>query len=359
MNGYTLGEILSKFNITDPVLPYGDGHINDTYVTNTEKRYVLQRINTHVFAHPEQVMENIARVTAHLREKIIASGGDPARETLTLIKTVDGQNFYRTASGDCFRMYLFIEGAKTYQTIENPMHFYHGAKAFGRFQKLLADFPAHLLYETIPKFHDTRDRFSQLELAANADRMGRKKDVLRELRFIDARKADTGVIVDAISDGSVPVRVTHNDTKFNNVMIDETTGEGVCVIDLDTVMCGSLLYDYGDSLRFGATPAAEDEKDLSKVYCDLNLFEHFTRGYLEELRGVLTPREIELLPFSAKLMTLECGMRFLTDYLNGDTYFKIHYPGQNLDRARTQLALVADMEKKAGEMAQIVAKYFK
>lgn len=358
MAEYNLKEIIGKFNVTDGATPYGKGHINDTYLSNAcEPRYILQRINNNVFKRPQDVMENIVHVTEHLRKKIEAEGGDPKRETLNLVKTYEGESYYVTSKGDYFRMYEFIEGAQTYEIVEEPIHFYNAAKAFAKFQQRLADFPADKLHETIPSFHDTTVRFKQLKDAIANDKAGRLKDVQAEVEFALAREKDVSVIVDAIKAGTVPLRVTHNDTKYNNIMIDDITGEGICVIDLDTVMPGSLLYDYGDSLRFGTNPADEDEKDLSKVYCDLNLFEMFTKGYMEELKDVMTPREKELMPFAAKLMTYECGIRFLADYLNGDTYFKVKRPEHNLDRCRTQFKLVKDMEEKEDLMKEIVKKY--
>ena len=275
------------------------------------------------------------------------------------VKTKDGEAFFKTEEGDCFRMYRFIENSVGYDKVENPTQFYNAAKAFGKFQKLLSDYPADKLYDTIPRFHDTEKRFADFEEAVANDVAGRKASVMSEIEFALARKADASVVLDAIRAGSVPLRVTHNDTKLNNVLLDATTGEGVCVIDLDTVMPGSLLYDFGDALRFGASSGAEDETDLDKIYFDLELFEAFTKGFLEEAGDDLTPAEIELLPFSAKLLTYECGMRFLGDYLNGDTYFKIHREHHNLDRARTQFKLVADMETKFDAMREIVKKYVK
>ena len=358
MADYNLKEIIGKFDVTDGATPYGKGHINDTYLSNAhDPRFILQRINNNVFKRPQDVMENIVRVTAKLKKKIIEEGGDPKRETLNLVKTYEGEPYYVTPKGDYFRMYEFIEGAQTYEIVEEPIHFYNAAKAFAKFQQRLADFPAEKLHETIPSFHDTTVRFQQLKDAIKNDVAGRLKDVQEEVEFALAREKDVSVIVDAIADGSVPLRVTHNDTKYNNIMIDDETGLGICVIDLDTVMPGSLLYDYGDSLRFGTNPADEDEKDLSKVYCDLNLFEMFTKGYMEELKDVMTPREKELMPFAAKLMTYECGIRFLADYLNGDTYFKVKRPEHNLDRCRTQFKLVKDMEEKENLMKEIVKKY--
>ena len=360
MTGYDLTDIISHFSIDGDVTetaPYGEGHINSTFrVQTTQDQYILQRINSDVFQYPEQVMHNIQGVTSFLRERILAHGGDPRRETLTIIPTKDGHTFYRTPQGDYFRMYLFIDGARTYQIVEKPEHFYYAARAFGRFQNMLADYPAGDLYETIPNFHNTRIRFDTFAKAVENDKTGRKKDVLPEIEFAMARRDMGGLLVDAIAGGSIPLRVTHNDTKFNNVMIDDKTGEGICVIDLDTVMPGSMLYDYGDSIRFGANLVEEDERDLSIVCLDLPLFEQFTKGFLVELKSSITKREIELLPESAILMTLECGIRFLGDHLDGDTYFRIHREGQNLDRARTQFKLVADMENRIDEMREVVAR---
>lgn len=354
-------KIIEQFQVPESFIscaPYGEGHINDTYEVICEgRRYILQRMNHHVFQHPEQLMSNIVKVTEHLRKKILESGGDPMRETLTVIPTRDNKSYLLTEDGNYFRMYDFIEGAQTYQAVEKPIHFYNAAKAFGRFQKLLNDFPAAELYETIPDFHHTYKRFEALKAAIEMDKAGRKREVAGEIAFALEREKDTTILLEQIDNGKIPLRVTHNDTKFNNIMIDDKSGEGICVIDLDTVMPGSLLYDYGDSLRFGANSASEDEKDLSKVYLDLNLFEQFTKGFIEEMGDSLTKTEREYMPFSAKLMTFECGIRFLADYLNGDTYFKIHYPAQNLDRARTQFKLVEDMEKKLDIMKQIVALF--
>lgn len=354
--GYTLDFILRQFQTKASINPYGNGHINDTYLVSDNPKYILQRINTSIFKQPERVMDNIAAVTEHLRVKIEQAGGDPDRETLTLVKTHDGKNFYKADDDNCFRLYYFIDNAVSYDKVENPVQFYNAAKAFGRFQNMLSDFPAEKLFETIPEFHNTGRRFEALEAAVREDRCGRAIEVQPEIEFAFARRRDTSVITDAIKDGTVPLRVTHNDTKLNNVMLDSDTNEGVCVIDLDTVMPGSMLYDYGDALRFGASSAAEDERDLSLVWFDLGLYESFTKGFIEELLPSLTKREIELMPSSVKLMTYECGIRFLTDYLNGDTYFKIHREKHNIDRARTQLKLVADIEQKMDRMSAIVSR---
>lgn len=348
-------EVLRHFNLDLPTDIYGNGHINTTYLVKSTPRYILQRINTDIFRHPDEVMENIVAVTGHLRAKILASGGDPNRETLTPIPTIDGNNYYQAPDGSCFRLYRFIENAVSYDAAETPEMFAASAHAFGKFQRMLADFPSERLHETIPNFHDTGDRLRQFREALSQDKVGRAAGVQPEIAFILDRAPEMTRVTDAIADGSVPLRVTHNDTKLNNVMLDAKTGEGVCVIDLDTVMPGSLLYDYGDSLRFGASTGAEDERDLSKISFDLTYFEAYTDAFLAELGDSVTPKEVELLAFSAKLMTLECGMRFLTDHLNGDTYFRIHRENHNLDRCRTQLKLVADMETKMDEMNAIVA----
>ncbi len=352
-----LTEILRHFAVEMTTSPYGNGHINDTYLVETEPRTILQRINTAIFKKPDEVMANIAAVTAHLRKKIIAAGGDPTRETLTLVPTTDGLPYYTDKDGNAYRMYWFIKNARTFDQAETPEMFAASAHAFGKFQRMLSDFPAHTLYEVIPNFHNTADRLRQFREALDADVAGRAASVKDEIDFVLSHADCVTTVTDAIADGSVPLRVTHNDTKLNNVMLDEVTYEGVCVIDLDTVMPGSMLYDFGDALRFGASTGAEDETDLSKIEFDLTYFEAFTKAFLEEVGADITPRERELLPFSALLLTLECGMRFLTDYLNGDTYFRIHREHHNLDRCRTQFKLVADIERKLDQMAAIVAKY--
>lgn len=343
--------------------PYGNGHINDTFAAyfrkenGTVHRYILQRINHKVFASPENLMKNIAAVTRHLREKIILAGGDYARETLNLIPTVEGGSFYKSPEGTYWRGYIFIEQAQTYEKVIDARHFYNAGRAFGNFQKMLSDFPAHTLYETIPDFHNTVKRYHDLLAAVEKDVANRARYVGEEIAFVKERKNEISLIVDLLKQRKIPLRVTHNDTKFNNIMIDDRTGEGICVIDLDTVMPGSSLYDFGDAIRFGASSALEDEKDLTKVWVRLDLFDAFTRGFLETAGDFLTPLELRYLAFSAKLMTFECGIRFLTDYLNGDTYFKIRREEHNLDRARNQFKLVKDMEEKKEAMEAIVNKY--
>lgn len=352
-----LNEILSHFSVEVTIEPYGNGHINDTYLTGSSPRYILQRINTNVFKNPKEVMDNILNVTEHVRKKIIAAGGDPERETLRVIKTKTGENYYEAKNGDCYRMYNYIENSVSYDITETPEQLFQAGRAFGRFQNMLSDFPADKLFETIPDFHDTRKRFENLKNAIKADKAGRAASVKDEIDFALSFEEEVGIVVDALKDGSLPCRVTHNDTKLNNVMFDKETGEAVCVIDLDTVMPGSLLYDYGDALRFGASTGAEDETDLSKIEFSLEYFEAFTNGFLGELGSAITEKECELLAFSAKLITYEIGIRFLTDYLEGDTYFKIHREHHNLDRCRTQFKLVADIEKKTDKMNEIIKKY--
>ncbi len=352
-----LNEVLKQFAVDVDTAPYGNGHINETYVLDTNPRTILQKINTSIFKNPDYVMENIAAVTAYLREKIVAAGGDPMRETLTVVPTVDGKLYYTDSEGGAWRMYYFIEGAKSYDQAETPELFAASAHAFGKFQRMLAEFPAESLHEVIEKFHDTGDRLRQFREALAKNASGRADSVKEEIDFVLSRAEYVTRVTDAIADGSIPLRVTHNDTKLNNVMLDPVTNAPVCVIDLDTVMPGSMLYDFGDALRFGASTGAEDETDLSKIEFDLTYFEAFTKAFLEEVGESITPRERELLPFSAILMTLECGMRFLADHINGDVYFRIHRENHNLDRARTQFKLVADMEKKMDAMNAIVAKY--
>lgn len=339
---------------------YGCGHINDTFcvtLKGQDTRYILQRISSAAFAHPEQVMSNIVGVTDYLREKIAKEGGDPARETLSILRTKTGEACFVDSEGETWRVFPFIEDTTCLQQADTPELFEASALAFGSFQRMLADYPASTLYETIPRFHDTVDRFAKFKAALEKDVMGRAKEVGPEVEFVLAHEADCAVCMDALHAGKLPLKVTHNDTKLNNVLIDTATGKGICVIDLDTVMPGLSINDFGDSIRFGANHSAEDEKDLSKVNFDLPLFEVYTRGFLEGCGGVLTPNEIEYLPWGAKLMTLECGIRFLTDYLDGDHYFAIHRPEHNLDRCRTQFKLVADMEKVWDEMLAIIHKY--
>ncbi len=353
-------DVLAAFDFPSQILSierYGHGHINDTYCVRCDGvRFILQGISTAAFPHPEQLMENMAGITAFLRVKIAAAGGDPNRETLTLLPTIDGKDFYTDGGGKVWRLLKFIEGTTCPQTA-TPELFEAAGYSFGRFQRMLENFPVESLHETIQRFHDTEDRYAKFEAVLTADPMGRAAAVAEEIAFVQARKADCSVAMQALREGKLPLRVTHNDTKLNNILFDAATGKGLCVIDLDTTMPGLSIHDFGDAIRFGASTAAEDERDLSKVHFDLDLYEIFTRGFLEGAQGALTDAELEYLPWGAKLMTLECGMRFLTDYLDGDHYFRISYPEHNLDRCRTQLKLVAEMEDAFPQMQAVIAKY--
>lgn len=333
---------------------YGSGHINDTFKLECSRPYILQRMNTEIFRDPVSLMRNIEGVTTFLRQEVIKNGGDPDRETLNLVKTKQGKTYYVDTRGGYWRMYLFIEGATCYNLVENAGDFYQSGKAFGHFQRLLDRYPAKELSETIPGFHDTPKRFETFKRVVEQDVCRRADKVREEIRFVMDRGQDMGLATDMLEKGDLPLRVTHNDTKLNNIMIDDRTREAVCIIDLDTVMPGLSIFDFGDSIRFGANTAEEDETDLSKVSLSLPLFDTYTRGFLEGCAGSLTEAEVRMLPQGARLMTLECGMRFLTDYLEGDVYFKIAREGHNLDRCRTQFGLVADMEDKWGEMEKIV-----
>lgn len=340
--------------------PYGFGHINDTYAANFRQadggvyRTIMQRINHFVFKNPEELMANLSAVTTHLRGKILAEGGNPDRETLTLIPTQGGDTFYRTDDGYYWRAYIFIENALTYQIPESPQHIYNAACAYGNFQQMLSDFPAAQLHETIPNFHNSASRFEDFLAAVESDPIKRSQAVQAEIDFVLQRAEEMPILVDLITRGDLPIRVTHNDTKYNNVMIDDETGAGICVIDLDTVMPGSLLYDFGDAIRSITNTAAEDERDLSIVHFNLDTFEKYAQGYLAATRDALTPREKEYLAFSARLMTLECGMRFLADHLSGDIYFRTHRENHNLERCRTQFKLVAEMEENFDQMQEII-----
>ena len=363
MDQTAIREIANKFCIRGEYQDFKQntaGLINKTFIVRSKEgdkvyHYVLQTVNTAVFTHPKELIRNISSVTDFLREKIKQSGGDASRETLCLIPTHDGALYYIDPDGKFWRMYNYIEGARTYDLVENDEMFYRCGKGFGHFQRLLADYPADTLYPTIPRFHDTPNRLCDFKRAIEENRAGRAAQVAREIAGYLAHADFCDCVTKYIENGEVPVRVTHNDTKLNN--IDCHSGEAICVIDLDTVMPGSALYDFGDAIRYGANNAVEDEKDLSKVYLRKDLFRAFTKGFLEEASSSLTERELALIPESAVLMTLECGMRFLGDYLNGDVYFGIRYPEHNLDRARTQLKLVNDMLANLDEMHAIVVSY--
>lgn len=354
-----LEKVVENFSVKAGIVPYGNGHINDTYLREGNPGYILQRINTNVFKDPNSVMENIVNVTEYLRAEIVKNGGDPERETMNVIKTKLGKNCYMADSNNYFRMYKFVSNSISFDTAEDSSLLFEAGKSFGKFQRMLDGFDAGLLHETIVDFHNTPKRIEQLEAAIKKNYENRAALVSAELDAAKKYSKYASLITDAMADGSVPSRVTHNDTKLNNVLFDKDTHKGICVIDLDTVMPGSILYDFGDALRFGASSGAEDETDLSKIYFDLEKYKSFAEGFLGEVGECLTKREIELLPESVIIMTYECGIRFLADYLNGDVYFKIHRENHNLDRARTQLKLVADMETKLDEMHRIAESFIK
>ncbi len=332
------------------------GNINSTFKVTLENgtEYVLQNINVNVFKNPVGLMNNVAGVCSHLTNKIIAAGGDAKREVMNFVKSDNGSLLYVSDEGKHYRMYLFIDGI-SYQSISRPELFYSAGEAFGNFQSLLADYPAETLSETIVNFHNTVSRYKDFQAAVLGCKYPeRLEEAKEECLFLESREPLAHIAVDAIKAGKMPLRVTHNDTKLNNVLIDPTTDKGVCVIDLDTVMPGSVLYDFGDAIRFGACTAPEDEPDTSKISCDLNLFETFTRGFIAGLGGALTDEEYDLLADGALLMTYELCLRFLGDYLNGDTYFRVAREKHNLIRARAQIALLRDMEAKLPEMKRIV-----
>ncbi len=358
-------EVLAQFEFPGTLkecVPYGSGHINDTFrvtfsVEGGQKRYIVQKMNKEIFRKPVELMENVTGVTSWLREKILENGGDTERETLNVILTGAGGPYYVDSQGEYWRAYLYIENATCFDSVEDEDDFYQSAVAFGHFQRLLADYPAETLHETIADFHNTVDRFRKFRCALEADVCKRADSVREEIGFVLQREPLAHELCDRQDNGELPLRVTHNDTKLNNIMIDNETGRAICVIDLDTVMPGLSVNDFGDSIRFGASTAAEDERDLDKVSLDLHLFEVYAKGFIEGCAGALTEKELDMLPMGAMLMTFECGMRFLTDYLEGDHYFKIHREGHNLDRCRTQFRLVADMEQKLPQMRAIIDKY--
>ncbi|MCQ2397282.1 MAG: aminoglycoside phosphotransferase family protein [Lentisphaeria bacterium] len=336
--------------------PWGSGHINNTFRLTVDQsglavHYILQGINQRVFPNVAKLMENIQRVTKHVASRNPLD----SRASLTIINSDANLPYWQNpADGEFYRVYIFIEGAKTVDAVTCPEQAFQAAKAFGAFQCALADMPGGPLFESIVDFHHTPKRFVKFHKALAEDKLGRAKFCQKEIDFALAHEQEASIVVDLLANGGLPSRVTHNDTKINNVMLDDKTGEGVCVIDLDTCMPGSVLYDFGDEIRTTTATAAEDERDLSKVIFDLGLFEALVKGYLTTAGGFLTAEEKRLLPFSGRLLTGECGLRFLTDYLEGDTYFKIHREGHNLDRCRTQFELVRQMEEKEAAMNAFV-----
>ena len=362
---YVVQTIISKYYndfTVDECIRWGNGHINDTYkltitVDGVRKEYILQRMNKNVFKRPDLLMENMVGVTDFLKEKVSLSGKDAEREVMGVYRTLNGESYVIDEAGEYWRLVVFITDSVSYDKVERPEQFYLSAVAFGGFQRLLAEYPARTLHETIVNFHNTEVRYDNLMRSAERDVVGRLSEVGEELAFAKARREFTSLFEDKRRAGELPLRVTHNDTKLNNILFDKDSGAPVCVVDLDTIMPGYSVNDFGDSIRFGASSAAEDETDLDKVTMSLELFELYVKGFLEGVSGSLTDTEIALLPHSAKMMTFECGMRFLTDYLDGDVYFKTKYPTHNLDRARNQFKLVLDMESKFDKMCEIVNKY--
>ncbi len=358
-------EVMRQFQFEGDYVEYevvNSGNINQTYCVSYRDadrihKYTLQKLNTHVFKKPVEVMENILAVTEHLKVKTAEQYGSYERHVLSVVHTVDDKPYLDSPELGFWRAFVYVDGARGYDSVEKPEHFYMAGKAFGEFQQFLADFPAQTLYETIPNFHNTPARLETFRKAVEEDRAGRAHLVQEEIRFILDRAEKASTIMRRIDAGEIPVRVTHNDTKLNNILIDDETGAGICVIDLDTVMPGTPLFDFGDAVRYGASTAAEDEEDLQKVGFNMELYELFSKGFVTQTRGFLSDREIELLPLGAYTMAVELASRFLADYLDGDVYFKVTKPDHNLYRTRTQIKLAKIMEEKEKEMNDIVLKY--
>jgi hypothetical protein len=360
-----LQEISKQFQIYGEIQhaeTFKIGHINETYSATYDQggmrvRYIHQKINSHVFQNPPAVMKNLMRVTTHLRRKLeIQDAADITRRSLILIPTRNGQSYYRNGSNEFWRTFVFIEGVQTFESVQSPEQAFQAGRAFGEFQSLLVDLPGGRLIETIPNFHNTRKRFSALQQAVQKDHYNRAREAKAEIDFALAHENIVDVILDATARGRIPERVTHNDTKFNNVMLDTKTGEAMCVVDLDTVMPGCALYDFGDMVRTTTSPTLEDEQDLSKVGMLMPVFKKLAEGYFSTAGSFLTQAEKNLMAFSGKLITFEIGIRFLTDFLGGDTYFRIHRPGHNLDRCRTQFKLVESIEQQEKAMQKFVDK---
>ncbi|MDE7078989.1 MAG: aminoglycoside phosphotransferase family protein [Clostridia bacterium] len=355
MNVNKIAKLFDFQGEIDTIAPYGEGHINDTFlvtVKGCEKQYILQRLNTKIFSNFRGLMDNILQVTNYLRAIVEKENKDVSRECMTLIPTKNGDIFF-VDGADCWRAYLFVKDTIVYQIIDSPAVFENTGEAFGKFIARLDGFDASALCEVIPNFHNTCDRYGKFLSALKADKVNRASSAKKEIAFVNDRKHMLSAIVDALEKGEIPLRVTHNDTKINNVLIDKFTGKAICIIDLDTIMPGSLLYDFGDSIRSGCNTALEDEKDLSKVDFNISLYEAYCKGFLKGIGDKITQKEINMLHLGAIIITLECGIRFLTDYLDGDGYFKIDYPEHNLVRCRTQFKLVERMEQLSNEMIKI------
>ena len=348
--------IAEKFVLDGKVIdcaPLGIGNINSTFLVTTENRkYTMQKLNTNIFKKPEQVMSNIVKVTSHLKEKIMAEGGDPSRETLTFAQTENGEHLYYEGE-DVYRAYEFIDDVNTLQTSGNTEMAYKVAKTFGTFQRRLADFNADELYETIPDFHHTAKRFETFEEIIKKDPYGRAAEVKDLIDYAEKESYLANTITDALEKGILPLRVTHNDTKINNILFDKKTNEGLCVIDLDTVMPATTLYDFGDMVRSGAASTDEEDTNLDNVTIDIDYYRAFVKGFIDGVGDCLTKEEIERFALSSKVMTYECAIRFLGDHVNGDVYFNIRKPGHNMERAANLLKLLSEMERKYDQMLEI------
>ena len=354
-----LQEISKQFQIYGEIL-HADtckiGHINETYSATYDQgglkvRYIHQKINQTVFKDTVRLMENVTRVTSHIRHKLEEQkANDITRRCLTIVPTRKGESFYRNAAGECWRTFVFVERVQTFESVQTPQQAYQAGMAFGAFQNLLVDFPGERLVETIPDFHNTRKRFTALQKVVARDHFNRAASAKEEIEFALKHEKLVDVILQAMAKKKIPERITHNDTKFNNVMLDEASGEAMCVVDLDTVMPGCALYDFGDMVRTTTSPTLEDERDLSKVKMQMPMFKKLAEGYLSTAGGFLTKAEKSYIAFAGKLITFTIGLRFLTDHIAGDTYFRIHRPGHNLDRCRTQFKLVESIEKQEEAM---------
>jgi aminoglycoside phosphotransferase (APT) family kinase protein len=356
-------EISRQFQIYGEILhaePCKIGHINETFAATyaqggTRVRYIHQKINQNVFKDPESLMENVTRVTSHIREKLSKRGErDVTRKALTLVPARDGRPFHRNGDGDYWRTFFYVEGAQTFEAVQTPAQAFQAGCAFGNFQSLLVDLPGKRLVETIPAFHNTRNRFEHFRQAVVADHCNRAQSATREIQFALQHEDIVDVLLNALAKGQIPERITHNDTKFNNVMLDNESGCQICVLDLDTVMPGLVLYDFGDMVRTTTSPTLEDERDLTRIQMQMPMFEALARGYLEAAGSFLTPAEKALLAFSGKLITFTIGLRFLTDYLAGDKYFRVHRPEHNLDRCRTQFKLMESIEQQEEAMRNLI-----
>lgn len=340
------------------------GNVNNTYLLEFQdgdelKLYTLQHINTYVFKNPHEVMRNIALVTEHLRRNLILSHQPAERRVLELIRTQSGDHLHEDQSKGFWRAYTYISDASALDTVEDLKQMEEVGRGFGSFQRHLHDFPAEELYPSIPDFHHTLKRFYAFVRSVDQDLAGRVGHLEEEIEFFFDRRRMMSSIVKMLDNNSLPLRVTHNDTKSNNVLLDNASGEAICVIDLDTVMPGSVLYDYGDAVRFAASTAPEDEPDISRIALDMDKAEAFTRGFIAETNGFITEAELHLLPLGIKVLTCELAMRFLTDYIDGDLYFKVHAPDHNLRRARAQIALLKDIERKEEKLQKMIDSYIK